>query len=523
MIQILFNLLHNAVKFTHEGSIAIRARREQQLAYLEVEDTGIGIAEEEREKIMQSYEQVEPERAGGSGLGLGLSICNKLVRLHGGNLVIESAIGKGSTFSFTLPIYQADQQGVATKQVERSQQIDSQGVERTQPEKHRQGEISIGQISEQVGDVMEPIRKTVELTNLEIVATRDGQRELMKPSGTRGKLDHADPGKPSILVVDDDSVNLNVLRYLLEPENYQITAVSNAEEALAHLEGESFDLVISDVMMPTISGYELTRRIRQRFTMSELPILLLTARVRTEDIEAGFQVGANDYVKKPVDAAELKARVHALTRLKLSIEERLRMEGAWLQSQIRPHFIYNTLNSIAALGVLDQAKMINLIEEFSNYLRLSFNFRNAEPLVPLEHELALVRSYIAIMKERFGDKLLVEWELDSRLDFHLPPLTIQPLLENAIIHGIFQQSKGGKIRIQIKDASDHVHIAIMDNGVGMEAERLATILEEPNLAGREGIGLRNIDRRLKQLYGQGLIIESRPGNGTTVSFDIPKD
>src|SRR5690625_4138570 len=107
---------------------------------------------------------------------------------------------------------------------------------------------------------------------------------------------------------------------------------------------QEWDLVISDVMMPRMSGYELTRIIRKRFTISELPILLLTARNRPEDIENGFLAGANDYVTKPVDAVELKSRVNALTEVRKSSRERLRMESAWLQAQIQPHFLFNTLN-----------------------------------------------------------------------------------------------------------------------------------------------------------------------------------
>ena len=107
--------------------------------------------------------------------------------------------------------------------------------------------------------------------------------------------------------------------------------MTNAQQALAKLKEGLYDLVISDVMMPQISGFELTRRIRERFSLSELPVLLLTARVRSEDILTGFQAGASDYVMKPVNASELKVRVRSLTELKLSIEEQLRTEGAWLQ------------------------------------------------------------------------------------------------------------------------------------------------------------------------------------------------
>ena len=109
-----------------------------------------------------------------------------------------------------------------------------------------------------------------------------------------------------MLIVDDDPVNLNVIRHLLENEGYQIVTVTRAQEALHLLEQGEWDLIISDVMMPQMSGYELSRTIRQRYMISELPILLLTARNRPEDIHMGFISGANDYLIKPVDHLELK-------------------------------------------------------------------------------------------------------------------------------------------------------------------------------------------------------------------------
>src|SRR5699024_4638618 len=99
-----------------------------------------------------------------------------------------------------------------------------------------------------------------------------------------------------LLIIDDDSVNLNVLYHIFEEENYEITAVTSGKEALSELKNKRYDLIISDVMMPNMSGYELTEKIRKQFTLSELPILLLTARSRSEDSLTGFKSGANDYV-----------------------------------------------------------------------------------------------------------------------------------------------------------------------------------------------------------------------------------
>src|SRR5699024_1577503 len=208
---------------------------------------------------------------------------------------------------------------------------------------------------------------------------------------------------------DDDYTNLLVIRQVLETEQYHVSTAMDAGKALAILKNTPIDLVVSDVMMPSISGYELTKQIRSRYSLAELPVLLLTARTQSEDLVAGFTVGANDYIKKPVDALELKARVRSLINLKKALEEHTQMEGAWLQSQIQPHFIFNTLNTIASLGISDMEKMLNLLEEFSTYLRYSFDFKNAEPVIPLSRELALVQSYVYIEQQRFGERLQVDW------------------------------------------------------------------------------------------------------------------
>lgn len=476
LIQILFNLVHNAIKFTDEGTITIRATTTNGIAYIQVEDTGVGIEEKALRTIFQPYEQAELNsiRASG-GFGLGLHISKQLVELHGGTLTVQSTPGKGSAFTFTLPL--------AT---------DSAPMEESSAQTLMQASLEMA------------------------AATTDQIHTSIKTVSSINR-------KAKIIVVDDDSINLNILSKMLESDQYEVSTATSAQQALSILERKSVDLVISDVMMPHVSGYELTRIIRERFSVLELPVLLLTARNRAQDIVTGFQAGANDYVKKPVDAWELKARVQALTELKISFDERLRMEGAWLQSQIQPHFLFNTLNSIAALGLEDFTKMQALLEEFSNYLRLSIDFHNSEPVISLHDELALVRSYLYIEKQRFGDRLQVEWDMDPDLDFCLPPLSIQPLVENAIKHGLMQRTSGGTLWIHIKDKGEYCEVSIQDNGKGMTEEVWNQLFNQTGYSKkRASVGLRNIERRLKQLYRQGLTIDSSPEQGTTVTFKIPK-
>ncbi|MBJ6360139.1 ATP-binding protein [Paenibacillus sp. GCM10012307] len=485
LVQILFNLLHNAIKFTDAGKIVITAEARGDQAVIHVSDTGSGINADTRERVFNRYEQGDI-RTNNGGLGLGLSICKQLVELHEGELTVASAPGKGSVFSFTLPLAHAAQ---------------------------TEGSAEAAAASDSEKVAMENIPS---LDVHQDIATLSDMWTALQDSNST-----AYSGKLNILAVDDDPVNLKVLLSILSSDQYHIQTAMSGAEAVSLLVSRRWDLLICDVMMPHMSGYELTRIVRERFKISELPILLLTARSQPEDIYAGFLSGANDYVVKPVDALELRYRVWSLTALRQSVNDSLRMEAAYLQAQIQPHFLFNTLNSIMALSTIDPEKMRKLGEAFTSYLRISFNFMNAERLVPLSHELELVRAYLYIEEERFGERLHIEWDIGRNITLMLPPLTIQPLVENAVRHGLLRRSAGGTLIIRITDRGGDTLFEVIDNGTGIEQPLVKQLLDNSH-RGKGGIGLSNTNRRLVQLYGQGLIIHSKPGEGTTVSFTIPK-
>jgi signal transduction histidine kinase len=178
----------------------------------------------------------------------------------------------------------------------------------------------------------------------------------------------------------------------------------------------------------------------------------------------------------------------------------------------------NTLNSIASLSRSEPDRMASLLNEFGQYLRESFRFESSEPLIPFERELALVRSYLHIEKVRFEDWLSYQIEISTTTDFLIPPLTLQTLVENAIRHGIMQQAEGGHVLIRVYRTDEHVCVAVEDDGVGIAADVLEHLFTD-SLSG--GIGLKNIERRLRQLFGQGLRINSAQGTGTEILIRLP--
>ena len=182
-------------------------------------------------------------------------------------------------------------------------------------------------------------------------------------------------------------------------------------------------------------------------------------------------------------------------------------------SQIRPHFIYNTLGSIEQLCKLDPPKAGELVHNFAKYLRGNFGeLDNPKPIL-MSQEMEHVRHYISIENVRFPD-MTFTFEMDSE-DFHIPALTVQPIVENAIKHGLMKLPSGGTIRVVSYETDTDYCISVVDDGVGFDT---GVLIDD-----RKHVGLRNIRERLKVMVNGRLDIESTVGVGTKVLVTIPKE
>ncbi|MBR7798324.1 hypothetical protein GT022_20205 [Agaribacter marinus] len=197
------------------------------------------------------------------------------------------------------------------------------------------------------------------------------------------------------------------------------------------------------------------------------------------------------------------------------------MEAKWLQAQIQPHFIFNTLNSINALSIVDVEKMRRLVDQFSEFLRSKFDSDSFNKWTPFEEEISVVESYLYIEKVRFGNKLKVHWKVDDVEGFYLPTLTIQPIVENAIKHGIMQRTSGGTIEIKVFKKYDYLRVIIKDDGVGMSNDVIRSIKRIDSID-FTGVGIKNTNRRLIESFGTGLQIRSKIEVGTVIAFNITK-
>jgi two-component system sensor histidine kinase LytS len=194
-----------------------------------------------------------------------------------------------------------------------------------------------------------------------------------------------------------------------------------------------------------------------------------------------------------------------------------RAELKALQSQINPHFLFNAINTVSSFIRSKPEKAKELLLDLSDYYR--FRLHEPDAFIPLNKELDHVRAYLDIEQARFEDRLKVVISGNTELLSPIPPLILQPLVENAVKHGIQESIDGGKVSLIIEEKKNSVKISIEDNGIGIPSEKLKTILD-----GKKGsVGLTNVHKRLINAYGlnNGLKIESKKGKGTKVCLTIP--
>lgn len=474
--QIIYNLLHNAIKFTQEGEILVTAEIQGDMAVIGIADTGRGIPKKEISAIYDIFytrgygENMKP------GLGLGLSIVKQLVEMQDGSIAVDSIYGEGTRFSVQLPLYQEAQQeeekNMAEQRVEKPGRREKSGRTEKMP-----------------------------LENL----SKDNSYSMAE-------------GEITILVVDDEYANQKAIQEILKEIGIKAVFAHSGGEALEMIEKVRVHMVILDFMLPDLSGDKICQKIRTQYSITEIPVLILTASGRSIDMMNAFESGANDYLKKPVDGEELKSRIQSLLLMKFSVEEGLNREFQYFYSQISPHFLYNTLNTIIGLCAVDVNRAKDALFHLSTYFRGKLEIYNGKQFIPLEEELDLVEAYIEIEKMRFSDRLTIEYDIDKDIQAVIPPLTIQPLVENAIRHGLMAKASGGKLRISAKKEDGMVAITVEDNGVGMDVNKQKEILSGKN----NRIGFKNSLEKIKMMRNASVHMESQQNQGTKIIIKIPE-
>jgi len=478
--QIFYNLIGNAIKFTKSGTILVSAEvvgeQSQSLkiesynlqptlpfgnGYTEQEglrsttlqgqiaitvaDTGMGIPADKLERIFESFEQADGSTAREyGGTGLGLAITKQLVELHGGEIRASSRVGEGSQFTFTLPVSQ-NQTEITSK---------------TSP--------------------VRSIAPTLKLTDETLIIA---------------EAYLAESGQFKILIVDDEPINLQVLANNLSLENYAITQATNGLDALTLIEsGFQPDLILLDVMMPRMTGYEVCKKLRERFLAIELPIVMLTAKNQTSDIVEGFISGANDYLTKPFSKNELLARIKTHIRL-------AKINAAY--GRFVPHDFLRFLGheSIVDVKLGDhvQKNMTILFADIRDFTTLSegmtpeenFNFINSY----LSRASPIIRAHNGFIDKYIGDAVMA----------------LFPESADDAVRGAIAMQKRVLLYNQHRQNNGYVPIAI---GIGLHTGSLmlGTIGSQERMESTVIADAVNLASRLEgltKLYGAGILISGQ--------------
>ncbi|MDP4180653.1 MAG: 7TM diverse intracellular signaling domain-containing protein, partial [Bacillota bacterium] len=197
----------------------------------------------------------------------------------------------------------------------------------------------------------------------------------------------------------------------------------------------------------------------------------------------------------------------------------LRSELRMLQAQIKPHFLFNALNTIISVSRSSSEKAVELLLYLSDYLRCGFSFKNDEEFVDFDTEILHVKSYLEIEKARFSDKLKIVYDIDSNIECKVPPYILQPIVENAVRHGILPLKNGGTVKLSAKNINNMLSIVIEDDGVGMSEEKMNSVLS--GIDKTSGIGVSNVKNRIERIYKRKIEIKSALRKGTVVNISIP--
>ncbi len=298
--------------------------------------------------------------------------------------------------------------------------------------------------------------------------------------------------KAEILIVDDDPASLDLLSEMLYALNYEVRIANGGTMALTAIQSSFPDLVLLDINMPDLDGYEVCRRLKTEPQSQAIPVIFISASGDTFDKVQAFAMGGVDYVTKPFQLEEVLARIEAQLKIaQLSKELQLQL----LRYQLNPHFLFNALMSIRALVMIDGNAAVEMITKLSDYLRYLLSGR-ADLEISVGEELTAAENYLAIEKIRFGDKLAVHMDVDAEIkEYLMPAFLLQPLLENAIKYGMHSSPYPLQITFTAKYISHFLCFSISNTGhwvVNKDDE----IKESSSL----GIGLQNVRQRLRQLY-----------------------
>jgi len=339
--KIIFNLLSNAFKYTLQGNITVALKKKDHHLELSVSDSGVGIPIDELPKIFERFHRVaDVHGRSHEGTGIGLALIQELAKLHGGIISVTSQVGKGSTFTVSIPLGKAH---LPAEQI-RSQQLST----------YAPGAIGSVFVEEALRWL--PVKKESKEA-----------LELPIPISTTLSASPTPTLKAKILFADDNADMREYVGNLLGL-HYEVTVVADGEAALQEALAQKFDLILSDIMMPKLDGFQLTQALRKNPQTKWLPIILLSARAGEEARIEGLAQGADDYLVKPFSAKELLAHIRThvqLGRIRAELKKTVDELQQTNISLAKSEKNYRTLTAISPVGIfhIDKAGQVTYFNQ----------------------------------------------------------------------------------------------------------------------------------------------------------------
>ncbi|MEF3356094.1 sensor histidine kinase [Paenibacillus sp. GYB006] len=361
-----------------------------------------------------------------------------------------------------------------------------------------------------------------------LVQSVEGEKELVAAKQAKLSLDIANKTLPYFRSITPDS--LHTICHIIKDEiGADAVSITDTKQILAYIGvGEEHykeqHAIISEETKNTLkSGEIMIRNNDAEHTNPFIKSLIIIPLKEKGEVTGALKIY---YAKAHKITDSLQALAVGLSQMISTLMEVSRVEGIKamankaelkaLQTKINPHFLFNALNAIASSIRTDPDKARELIVNLSGYMR--FNLELSDEMIDIRKELQQVNHYVEIEKARFGNRLEVEYDIDE-VEVCIPSLIIQPLVENAIIHGILKVKGPGKVTISVKDLGENVRISITDTGAGIAPEIIRNVYSD-NMPDNK-IGLYNVHQRVKLIYGEGLRIRQLE-QGTSIDFDVTK-
>jgi signal transduction histidine kinase len=533
--KVVLNLLSNAFKYTLRGRITLSLRRANDVASLTVSDTGVGIPDRELARVFERFHRIENVQGRThEGTGIGLALVRELVRLHGGTITVESAVGRGSTFAVTVPL---GARHLPADRVSAARTLTSTAVG----------------ASPYVEEALRwlPADLRASSPGSEVVA------EAVLPAIPR-RVSH-DSQRARILIADDNADMREYIARMLLAE-YEVETVGDGVAALTSARRQAPDLILADVMMPAMDGFGLLKEVRSDPALRTIPVLLLSARAGEEARVDGWAAGADDYLVKPFSARELVARVGThleMARIRRESEERLR-EADRRKDEFLATLAHELRNPLAPIrtgleiirlggstavslehvrGIMERqiGHMVHLIDDLMDVSRITSGKIQLQRQPALLSELVegAVEATRAFVSERQVALTVTLPETPCMLD--VDRTRFVQILSNLLHNAAKFTHPGGRIDVVAELSScegaedQEAAITVSDTGIGIAPELLPRMfdlfVQGEGLAGSAqgglGIGLALV-KRLVEMHGGR--VEARSGGleqGTQITIRLP--